>query len=295
VCLDHRLPLPGGGCDETVQGCFDKGSANCASCWDAVSRTNAEWKLFRTKWQRLAAARIPYGIVRGNHDNVGSAVNDLSDTLGFSEYYGPAHFERLEELFAGSDRSLELLETCPSVALPERPTESCGVDVAHAWRFQIGREPILVVGPSFAPKTGQQNWVRGVLDRHARIPAILLSHDQTSFSAGGLALQRIASDYADRIFMAASGHASTDVRLANLRGFDVSMVRFNRQDTAGTSRRHLALVRFYFNPDGADEVEIREIDPLDPILSPRQPLLARRPFSIHRKVDEGRSRREPLP
>jgi hypothetical protein len=284
------------------EGCYAaprRGDVRCFSCCQQTGQAQAQWDRFRSQWARLepkppAWQGIPYAIARGAHDNLGSDVASEMDVPGFRQHFSAAHFDRLSEGFRNANRVLERLETCPEAA--NSGGESCfHVDatgkrtafMAHAFRARLGNTPILVIAtsPEFNKGEEHRNWVRGVLRRNKPLPAILLGHylaRRAKKPNNATKMNDIAKEpeFADQIFMLASGHvpASTALIERNARSGRL-WVRFNRQSSTSVpaERRAILLIRFHSGAGAVREVEALQLDPVTGRLRRR---LARRPFSL---------------
>lgn len=305
ACAQVQCPRDAtGSCVDPVPlGCFENNPTSCIPCCVTWQRVQAEWGAFTAQWRRLEPdpgtgwEGIPYAIVRGNHDNWGDDDPSMVETEGYATIYGTQHFQTLEQAFAGTDRPFQLLESCPGQPTGN-PVEECPPpQTAHAWQFRLGDEQVMVVGPSWNPPLRQLNWVKGVLDRNANLPAILLTHSFTDGPANA-AIRDIAEGgsgtaaelrRASQVFMFADGHFGGDAKeMLDFHGFKTLRVHLDRQfpSPPGTED-HLALVRFYFNGVGPDQVEGRTFDPSTGLLllPGGMHFLARTPFSIEHDLD----------
>jgi hypothetical protein len=170
---------------------------------------------------------------------------------------------------------------------------SGGDDTAHAWRFQLGPQSVLVIGLSEFPSAAQIKWAEGVLDRNAELPTILLAH---RFFGGipvdyqkPLATWKLVERRAHQIFMAVWGHVSPgEVEVVDVNGYEILRIRTNFQmrppfDLARESI--VNLVRFHIGPTGIDSVEVRAFSPLQGYYRNRIITLPRRRFDRVRAID----------
>jgi hypothetical protein len=184
----------------------------CLSCPGILNSVDIQWSQFIAQWSRLEPDvasgwdGLPYGIVRGNHDNIGVPVETDIDVPGYNQYYSEAQMEALETSFIGLDRSYEHLETYAS------STEGNG----HAWRFDLGGRPVVVVGPSYEGggniSTAQINWTSQVFNDHADTAGILLVHDAMEFSQINSSIVNQMSTSAPGLIWAAQGHIRRDTK-----------------------------------------------------------------------------------
>lgn len=112
-----------------------------------------EWDLAEAALRRMDG-RVPYVLIPGNHD--------------YGE--GGSAFDRTTQL--GARFPLEQWEAQPSfggASRVDRPDSTYHV-------FETPEGPWLVVALEFAPTEETVAWAAGVLQRHAALPAILLTH-----------------------------------------------------------------------------------------------------------------------
>lgn len=118
--------------------------------------TPEQWDIAERALRQLDD-RVPYVVALGNHD------------------YGPRG--------CASDRSTLFTERFPAHELRRRPgfLESFEEDRADnsAHLFDTPSGPWLVVALEFGPRDRVVDWARELLSRHARTPAILLTHAYT--------------------------------------------------------------------------------------------------------------------
>ena len=253
-------------CDPAPAGCFaiDNGSGqtDCISCSFGITFVPPEWQRFTDQWSRLEPdpgsgwMGMPYAIVRGNHDNVGTDLPSELDVPGYNQYYGDAELEALEARFAGSDRLYEHLETYPDEDMD-----------GHAWRFQIGSRPVLVVGPSYEGGVGtsqqQIDWVIDVFGRYPDLPGVLLIHDMMEHSQVYHAVVREMPTLAPNLFLAAQGHIQQDMKFVEtIDGFKIMRTVSDWSRTASPGGSYFAILRFYFEGGQEDEVEAFSYSPV---------------------------------
>jgi hypothetical protein len=264
---------------ELLDGCFEKGGA-CSACAPSLSSVEMEWARFNAQWQRLDNV-VPYGIVRGNHDNQGTSnANDPRSGAGFAQHYGK---QRIESLPA-------YLASYPS-----------GDDTAHAWLFDLGAAQVMVVGLSWGPSDDQISWANNLLHdpNHANLPAIILNHrlfNDADSTGPTRAWTEVVEANPQQIFMATWGHFSPgNVSAVNVGGYDTLRIRSNWQGMRPRNQSHVTIVRFYLDQTAPDEVEVLAFSPVLAAEDPNNPAagfppdpslrLTKQPFSITRDVD----------
>jgi len=284
---EGNFPLPANCYDTSKQPptCVpdpaDDRRCDCGRVAGQIDDIDREWTRFRSQWDRLHDAHIPYAIVPGNHDNLGlrdGAV--LGETRGYWEFFGSSAFS-----FAGSGH------------LGSHADRIGGL--SHAWRFSIGDQPVLVLSLPWRwyrfqdPDTPVEEWVSATLSAHPHLPVVVLLHENVGRVSPTWI--RIVRPHLDRVFWVAHGHAKkTPEGIVEMDGFRILRSVTDWQHKRGRDGSYLHLVRFYFNADEADEVEIL---PFSPVLgpgveeNPERPIdsLTRREFSIRREVGDGRS------
>lgn len=261
-CQDNECTTP------LLSGCYPfewiPGSGNplCLSCSVTRSVVDFQWSRFNAQWSRLEPntatgwSGIPYGIVRGNHDNLGVDPPSGRDVFGYAQYYSEAKFESLEQAFAGNDRHFEHLETYPNENQD-----------GHVWRFRLGSRPVLVVGPSYEGggdiSQTQIDWVKDVFGRYSGVPAILLVHDMMErWQLYNQVVTRMAT-VAPQLFMTAQGHVGQDRKsIDDHSGYKVLRTVSDWSRTASPEGSYLGVVRFYFDPAGVDRVEAFSFSPV---------------------------------
>ncbi len=277
---------PGGNpCNSPPSGCFSvavPGGSVCLSCNGILDATDDQWSRFNTQWSRLepnVAAGwegLPYAIVRGNHDNIGTSSASDVDVVGYNQYYSAAQMEALETSFIGLDRSYEHLATYPS------STEGNG----HAWRFELGGRPVVVVGPSYEGggniSTAQINWTSDIFVEHADTAGILLVHDAIEFSQINNAIVNQMDTAAPGLIWAAQGHIGQDTkRVDTIQGYKVirSVSDWSRISSPGGS--YFAVFRFYLEAGQDDELEAFSYSPvLDQQLTAPDRTILKQPFPV---------------
>jgi hypothetical protein len=233
---------PEGECRSEIE--YKEGS-KCPCHWE--EQIDTEWARFNQAWQRLEGV-VPYAIVRGNHDNVGS--HKPGDRPGFNQYYGA---ERMS-------------------GLPGYVESSPFEDVGHLWKFKLGAHPVLVMGlPDRAGfKAKQTQWANEVLSRpeNRELPTILLTHRffigvPVDYSKPYRTWTRIVEKRPEQIFMTVWGHVSPGkVRLVDVGGKKILDVRSNWQAfTKGAYAAMLTLVRFNIGPEGIEWVTVQAFTP----------------------------------
>ncbi len=112
-----------------------------------------EWDVAEAAIRRMDG-RIPYVLIPGNHDyGEGGSAFDRSTQLG--DRFPLAEWQT-QPTFGGASR-------------PDRPDSTYHV-------FETPEGPWLVLALEFAPTEATVVWAAGVLERHATLPAILLTH-----------------------------------------------------------------------------------------------------------------------
>jgi len=286
-CNTHRLEeadrARGLGCKATAPlGCTTSWQhSRCVSCSGIGDIVDAEWNKFNRAWSRLEPnpsigwEGIPYAIVYGDHDNYGPE-NEF-DRAGYGDFYNIAHFQELENRFANTDRSFDLESSSPiENSLDGWPwytefTPGVGTaEIAHAFRFKLGKDPVLVMGMSVVAKPGEVNWYRGVLDSTTE-PIVALAHRYTS--SGGREIENnllSTQSYADRLFMKVIGHFCINPEDGDKKSIvDTSFggkyldITFNKQCLSNSPERaYLTIVRFYLNNGIVSEIEAQTVDPI---------------------------------
>lgn len=272
-------------CDPPPDGCYPandgRGGTDCISCSFPIESVPLQWQLFTTQWSRLEPnpatgwLGIPYAIVRGNHDNVGTDVPTEFEVPGYNQYYSGASMEALEARFAGSDRVYRHLETYPS-------EDKDG----HAWQFRLGSRPVLVVGPSYTGGVGtspaQIDWVIDVFGRHAALPGILLIHDMIEHSQVYHAVVKQMPTVAPSLFLAAQGHIGQDQKFIETIGASkVIRTVSDWSRTASPGGSYFAVLRFYFAPGSDDEFEAFSYSPvLDAVLPDASKTIVKQPLPV---------------
>lgn len=120
--------------------------------------TAAQWDVAERALRRLDG-RVPYVVALGNHD------------------YGPRG--------CASDRTTLFTERFPAEELASRPSflesfEEGRVDNG-AHLFETPSGPWLVIALEFGPRDRVVEWASSVLTRHARTPAVLVTHAYTYY------------------------------------------------------------------------------------------------------------------
>ncbi len=246
----------GGQCiDPLPAGCWQTTPNWCASCASARSTVASEWERFDAQFSRLEPdletgwTGVPYALVRGNHDNVGASPATDTEIAGYNQYYSEQRFQALEQAFAGSDRHFEHLETYPS---EDRD--------GHVWRFRLGEQDVIVVGPSVWPSRTQRQWVQDVLARYPQTPAILLSHDMIERNPLKVEVVDQMPVVAPQLFMTVQGHISRDQKsIVDIAGYQV--LKTVNDWSYAPVKSYMTLVRFYFEPAGVDAVEALTYSP----------------------------------
>ena len=272
-------------CSPPPPGCYpmDNGSGqtDCLSCSFSMLVSAEEWQRFTAEWSRLEPdpasgwSGIPYAIVRGNHDNVGTDLPSEFDIPGYNQYYGEAEMEALEVAFAGSDRLYEHIETYPY-------EDQDG----HAWRFQIGSRQILVVGPSYEGGVGtsqqQINWVTDVFGRHPNLPGLLVIHDMMQHSQVYNQVVQQVGTAAPNLFLTAQGHVQQDLKwIDTFDGIDIARTVSDWSRTPSPGGSFLALVRFYFEPGQPDEIEAFTYSPVtDTTITDADKTIVKQPLAV---------------
>lgn len=278
-CLSQPICTPApAGCYAADNGV---GGTDCVSCSFPIDYVPFQWQNFTSQWSRLEPnpsigwSGIPYAIVRGNHDNVGTDIPSEFEVAGYNQYFSGESMEALEARFSGSDRVYEHLETYPSEDMD-----------GHAWRFSLGSRPVLVVGPSYTGGVGtsqtQIDWVLDVFGQHANLPGILLIHDMMQQSQVYHAVVRQMPTVAPNLFLAAQGHTQQDMKFVeNIAGFKVIRTVSDWSRTASPGGSYFAVIRFYFEPGQEDEVEAFTYSPvLDVALSDPNKTIVKQPLPV---------------
>ena len=278
-CLSQPICTPApAGCYAADDGV---GGIDCVSCSFPLDYVPVQWQSFTSQWSRLEPnpaagwSGIPYAIVRGNHDNVGTDVPSEFEVAGYNQYYSGASMESLEARFAGGDRVYQHLETYPS---EDRD--------GHAWRFSLGSRPVLVVGPSYTGGVGtsqtQIDWVIDVFGRHANLPGILLIHDMMQHSQVYHAVVQQMPTVAPNLFLAAQGHIGQDMMfIDNIAGFKVIRTVSDWSRRASPGGSYFSVLRFYFEPGQADEVEAFTYSPvLDVVVPDANKTIVKQPIPV---------------
>jgi predicted phosphodiesterase len=260
--IQHGPPLPLAAKCVVDGECREIDECHCRG-FNAVP---VEWARFDAQWKRLDG-QVPYAIVRGNHDNRGTSdASNPGYRKGFAQHYGTEQVRDLPGYYTsypGSD------------------------DTAHAWMFELGGQPVLVVGMSHRPGLAQVAWARGLLNdpQLARVPAIMLSHQFFL----GLPIRYdkptpqwdVVVDNAQRILMAVWGHiAPGQVAMVDVRGYETLRIRTNWQGSESRLLSLFTVVRFYGGREGVREVEVVAFSPVFGKLSWPQTRLSRRPFTL---------------
>ncbi len=283
VSIGYCLNQPS--CSPAPAGCYPmndgSGGTDCISCSFPIDYVPVQWANFTSQWSRLEPNTatgwkgIPYAIVRGNHDNVGTDVPSQFEVPGYNQYYSGASMEALEARFAGSDRAYQHLETYPS---EDRD--------GHAWQFRLGNRPVLVVGPSYTGGVGtsetQIDWVIDVFSRYSNLPGILLIHDMMQHSQVYHAVVQQMPTVAPNLFLAAQGHTQQDIKfIQNIGGFKVVRTVSDWSRTASPGGSYFAVLRFYFAPGKEDEVEAFSYSPvLDFVLPDASKTILKQPLPV---------------
>jgi hypothetical protein len=264
--VGNPCPLPPNGCFTAADGA---GGSICLSCAGIRAAVDNQWASFNAQWSRfepdVAAGweGIPYAIVRGNHDNIGVAMPNDVDTVGFNQYYGEAQMEALEASFVGLDRSYEHVETYAS------STEGNG----NAWRFDLGGRPVIVVGPSYEGGRNisqeQIDWTIGVFGDNADTAGVLLVHDAIEYSQIHQQVVSAMPTVAPNLILAAQGHIRQDIKsIQDIQGFQVIRTVSDWSRTPSPGGSYFALLRFYLDPGLDDEVEAFSYSPVLDVVVP---------------------------
>ncbi|MCP4003069.1 MAG: hypothetical protein GY725_02620, partial [bacterium] len=312
-----------GGCDDlcfNIAGGSDP-NGSCFSCCDVYEGAQSQWQRVEDFWAQIASADIPYGIVRGNHDNYGSPASPLT-VPGFSSYFGEAHFQALQTQFEQADRAFKLIETKIVDATPycrESIPSECDNAMGHIFEFQLGAQPVRVVAPpwdihEYSTRLVWSDWIKASF-LASPYPTILLTHDLQPGSRGGDLVAEISSDpnymsTAQKLFMTAAGHIVNDDKTLRFSAFpdnpidpgddpldpndnpQFEYLETTVDHTGSDGAGLLALVRFYQNASTLDQVEALTIDtvpdPVDysPSVLGTNPVLSVTQFSIHNDADE---------
>jgi hypothetical protein len=269
----------------------------------------------RVGWRHFEDERVPYAIVAGNHDNPGWLIRKGSaraDIDGFRHYFGKADMAGLpaEMGYLGSYEG--------SADHTPGGRDDLEAGAAHAWIFPLGAHRVLVVGSTFQlhrtgscefspefkhclPSADQRRWIRGVLADHPDKPAIILGHQlwrDTRVAAptplweeivGALSSRDPASPW-KTVFMAAQGHThipwivTEDVGGSrSAKGIEGTQL-LKTDSFAGSRFGTLDILRFYFDPEGIDEISFHRMS-FGTSTEPPEPNPVRRPFSIHHDID----------
>jgi hypothetical protein len=211
------------------------------------TRADEQWERFNWLWKRLDGV-VPYAIVRGNHDNIGSDQPNVRP--GFRDYYGAKQMAKLPGYLESS------------------PFE----DVGHVWKFQLGAFPVLVLGlPDSAIRSEEQvQWASDLLDHpeYRELPTIFLMHRlfngvPVDYTKPFLPWRKLISQRPEQIFMTVWGHVSPGrIRMLDLSGKEVLDIRSNWQVFKEGPRAALVnLVRFKLGEDGIESVSIEAFTP----------------------------------
>lgn len=255
------LPLPTQCIDEGV-GCVRGRKVRGTECGCyALAYTRAQWQRFNRQWKRLDGV-VPYAIVRGNHDNVGiDDPNSLIDTPGFMQFFGADEMRKLPGY----------VETYSSENLD-----------AHAWKFRLGDQEVLVIGPSYAPSARQLGWVRDVMARHRETPVIILTHEVNTTGNRTELWENVISDRqnAEQILMVSQGHyIGVQKTILTVGKSRILKTLTNWQGKESPHGSYLSLIRFFFNSEGSTEVEAETFSPVLGDAS-RRVSLHRQPLAI---------------
>jgi hypothetical protein len=159
---------------------------------------------------------------------------------GYNQYFSAQKFQSLEQQFAGSDRHFELLETYQN-------EDQDG----YVWKFRLGTEEDVVVGPSVWPTATQRQWVQNVVSQHSDTPMILLSHDMIERNALWQDVVNQMPMLAPQLFMTVQGHIGQDQKsIVDIQGYRV--LRTVNDWSYQPVKSYLTLVRFYFDPNGVE-------------------------------------------
>jgi len=237
-----------------------------------------EWSLFNAQWKRLRDAGIPYAIVRGNHDNIGGGdPSDPYTYAGYVDYYGPG---------GSPGASQGWVATCS----PEQG--QCRHPDAQAWKFMLGDQEVLVIGPSHGPDKQQRDWIEETLRAHSPLPTILLAHTLTDPRCKNCIQLRdtiaLAGPLHPQIFWTAEGHfagaGAPPQGVVRSNGTRTLRTRSDWQGATAPYGSFLHLVRFYLREGRIAEVEVEAFSPVTGETSrapsdalPRQPLRSPQP------------------
>lgn len=259
--------------DALAPGCYRDSPGPCRSCVRDRAGLDAEWELFERSWRRFDGV-IPYAVVRGNHDNRGTARADaVLDGHGFHQRFGEERFRRL---FSAKDPASAFAARRYLGAFLYLGDPNAGG--AHAWILPLGGRDVLVIGPSWNPSRAELSWVLRVLDLHPKLPVILLGHTlDVQVSRGhsralliqlGLVPSALGgvpvSPHGRRVILTAAGHWIRDFKGLTRRpdGTTTLHTTVNYQDGKTPCPDCLALVRFHEGGDrGFDRVEALTIRP----------------------------------
>jgi hypothetical protein len=160
--------------------------------------------------------RMPYSVLAGNHD-VDSRTDDQRGQTEYLKTFGPGRFSGMPT-FVG--------------ATPD------GYNSAHL--LSAGGRTWLVLALDWRTSDGGLAWARGVIAQHARVPAIVTTHDlawadesgQAYLSGNGQRLWDALIRDNDQVFLALNGHSWPPGRtvLTNAAGYDVHVHITNYQD-----------------------------------------------------------------
>lgn len=113
----------------------------------------------------LDTAGIPYSVAIGNHD-YDNQFDDLDrhvSSANFTKWFGDARYAQQSVLEYGS-------------SLDQRN---------HYHVFQAAGQQFLVLSLEWQVPTAAQTWAQGVINNHAQLPVIVITHEYLSGSVGG--------------------------------------------------------------------------------------------------------------
>ena len=282
-----------GACREScsaARGCVQI-RKRCYSCWQLKRDVEAQWRFFNNRWRKLEQAGIPYAMVKGNHDNVGSSspiefpqkkTDGQSPTAGYEDHYGAEHWRKLAKRYPSFEYLGGIVDPDPPGASPRHVSRGYP---SHVWKFRLGADAgakqwITLLGLSDQVKNPEiLKWAQQALhcrsaaglakscDRNA--PAILLAHRNVSkrdFREPGQLWRRYAENEANegRILAEIEGHyAPSNYAVVETVGAARALrIRFNMQAMKPPRRHMLGLLRFYLDEDQITTVEWLSVDPI---------------------------------
>ena len=193
---------------------------------------------------RQIDGKLPYSVLAGNHD-VPPVSDDQRGDTAFLRAFGPQRFAGTPSFLGAS---------------------SDGYNSAHL--ISGGGRQWLILALDWQVSDAGIVWAQGVLDQHARIPAIVTTHDLAYPDYTGVAAlstrgQRLWNGLVrdnDQIFLTLNGHHWPPARtvLRNAAGHDVHVHITNYQDRYFGGA---AMIRLYTFDLTRDQIEVETFSP----------------------------------